>query len=99
MKTALLLAGLSSEEPTTVIEAGLNEGPYGAHARTPAFPSISTAIPPPIAPSPCSRGIGKRDFIPGDFSSAAFWIVAAAVPAFLRIQARELGSTPPGRDC
>ena len=77
VKTALLLAGLSAEEPTTVIEPLPTRDHTErmlAHLGIPLYLDGRSIT---IAPSKKPRG-GEWT-IPGDFSSAAFWIVAAAI--------------------
>ena len=77
VKTALLLAGLSSDEPTTVIEPLASRDHTErmlAHLGIPLYIDGHSIT---MAPSKPLRG-GEWT-IPGDFSSAAFWIVAAAV--------------------
>lgn len=77
VKTALLLAGLGSEEPTTVIEPLATRNHTErmlAHLGVPLYFDGHSIT---IAPSKPLKG-GEWT-IPGDFSSAAFWIVAAAI--------------------
>ena len=77
VKTALLLAGLGAEEPTTVIEPLATRNHTErmlAHLGIPLYFEGNSIT---IAPSRPLKG-GEWT-IPGDFSSAAFWIVAAAI--------------------
>ncbi|NLK19641.1 MAG: 3-phosphoshikimate 1-carboxyvinyltransferase [Synergistaceae bacterium] len=77
VKTALLLAGLSTDEPTTVIEPLKSRDHTERMLTHLGIPLYMDGNSITIAPSrPLSGGEWT---IPGDFSSAAFWIVAAAI--------------------
>lgn len=77
VKTALLLAGLSSDEPTTVMEPHPTRDHTErmlAHLGVPFYMDGRSITMAPSRPLK-----GGEWTIPGDFSSAAFWIVAAAI--------------------
>ena len=77
VKTALLLAGLSTDEPTTVIEPLKSRDHTERMLGHLGIPLYLDGAGITMAPSrPVSGGEWT---IPGDFSSAAFWIVAAAI--------------------
>ena len=77
VKTAILLAGLGADEPTTVIEPLPTRNHTErmlAHLGVPLYidgSAITIATSRPLK--------GGEWTIPGDFSSAAFWMVAAAI--------------------
>lgn len=77
VKTALLLSGLSASEPTTVLE------PLATRDHTErllAFLGIPcTRRGNAVTVFPCGEISGARWRIPGDFSAAAFWLVAASI--------------------
>ena len=77
VKTALLLAGLSSDEPTTVIEPHPTRDHTERMLSHLGVPFYMDGRSITMAPSKPLKG-GEWT-IPGDFSSAAFWIVAAAI--------------------
>ncbi len=77
VKTALFLAGLSSEEPTTIIEPVSTRDHTERMLGHLGIPLYLDGHSITMAPSRAPRG--SEWTIPGDFSSAAFWIVAAAV--------------------
>lgn len=92
VKTALLLAGISSEEPTTVIEplaARDHTERMLAHLGVPLYIDGHSIT---IAPSRSLKG-GEWT-IPGDFSSAAFWMVAAAILPDSSVTLRGVGLNP-----
>ncbi len=77
VKTAILLAGLGADEPTTVVEPLPTRNHTErmlAHLGAALYLDGGAIT---IAPSRPLKG-GEWT-IPGDFSSAAFWIVAAAI--------------------
>lgn len=97
VKTCLMLAALAADRPTTLIEPSLSRdhsermlASQGVAVRT--FTSASGAaleiIPPTQPLSPL------RMKIPGDFSAAAFLLVAALVTAGSDITLRNIGLNP-----
>ncbi|NBQ21881.1 MAG: 3-phosphoshikimate 1-carboxyvinyltransferase, partial [Synechococcaceae bacterium WB6_3B_236] len=79
VKSALLLAGLSAEGPTTVIEPALSRDHSERMLR--AFGADLVSEPeasggPRVLITPGARLQGQRVVVPGDISSAAFWLVA-----------------------
>jgi 3-phosphoshikimate 1-carboxyvinyltransferase len=92
IKSAVLLAGLHADGITTVSEAA----PTRDHTER-AFRTFGAAVEGSngrIAVSGGQRLGGRRLRIPGDFSSAAFWMVAAAVLPGSRVQLDEIGLNP-----
>lgn len=91
VKSALLLAGLSAEGETTVVEsaasrdhtermlAGLGASVLRGHRRV----SVRPGLP-----------VGGDIEIPGDLSSAAFWLVAAAACPGAELRLRRVGINP-----
>jgi 3-phosphoshikimate 1-carboxyvinyltransferase len=101
VKTCLLLAGLAADSPTTLIEPGPSRDhtermlrAMGVSIRVEAGPndmphgSTLTMMPPdkPLQPLQMS--------LPGDFSSAAFLIVAALITPGSEVLVREVGLNP-----
>jgi len=92
VKTALLLSGLSASEPTTVIEPL----PTRDHTeRLFAFLGIPcTRRDNAVTVFPCGEIPGGRWRIPGDFSAAAFWLVAAALRPGSEVRIARCGLNP-----
>jgi 3-phosphoshikimate 1-carboxyvinyltransferase len=95
VKSAILLAGLTAEGPTTVIEPALSRDhsermlrAFGADLRQ-AGPD-GTAVT--VEPGPSLRG--QPVVVPGDISSAAFWLVAAAVTPGADLTVENVGLNP-----
>ncbi len=106
VKSAILLAGLFAEGTTTVIETALSRD----HTeRMFDYYLIKSQTKASYENKPCGRGELKerkisvqggqvpesRDFhVPGDISSAAFWLVAAAAQRGSRLLVKEVGLNP-----
>lgn len=100
VKTALLLAALAARGPTTLLEPGPSRDhserllahlgvriEAGAVGKT-GYPASITLHPPRLPLPPL------RLRLPGDISSAAFLIVAAAITPGSRITLRQVGLNP-----
>lgn len=92
VKSAVLLAGLRAAGPTTVIEPA----PSRDHTeRLLAAMGVSVAVDgPSVTVTPPARLRPVSLTVPGDFSSAAFWLVAALVHPNARITVRGVGLNP-----
>ena len=105
MKSCLLLAGLLAEGPTSVVEAHPTRDhtermlrAAGAEVRTEnagtpvtihgALPARRVTVEPARALEPGTITV------PGDFSSAAFWIVAAAIVRGSEVRLEGVGINP-----
>jgi 3-phosphoshikimate 1-carboxyvinyltransferase len=97
VKSALLLAGLSASGITTVIEPHLSRdhsermlGAFGAdlvcNTQAPDGPSVLLR--------PGQRLRGQSVVVPGDISSAAFWLVAAAITPGSDLTVKNVGLNP-----
>ena len=95
VKSAILLAGLTAEGPTTVIEPALSRdhsermlrafgadlevgGPGGTH----------------VTVTPGAQLRGQAVVVPGDISSAAFWLVAGAITPGADLTVENVGLNP-----
>ncbi|MEZ4600524.1 MAG: 3-phosphoshikimate 1-carboxyvinyltransferase [Syntrophotaleaceae bacterium] len=92
IKSALLLAGLYAEGETTVREPHLSRDHsermltyFGADVRP--FPGGVTIAGGPVLE-------GREVFVPGDISSAAFFLVAALITAGSELLIRQVGINP-----
>ena len=92
VKSAILLAGLHAEGETSVSEPAATRD--HTERALEAF-----GVPPAL--SPCTvRIVGRRPLrpqalaVPGDFSSAAYWLVAAAALPGSRIEVEDVGLNP-----
>ncbi len=92
VKSAILLAGLQAEGRTTVREPG----PSRDHTEVllPAFGVGIDRQPGMVALEGPARLTATRVVVPGDFSSAAFFIVAALVAGEGPVQIRGVGVNP-----
>ncbi len=92
VKSALLLAGLSAEGPTTVVE------PVPTRDHTERMLSfLGTRVArrgEEVTVEPGSKMQGREIEIPGDFSSAAFFLVAAAIVPGSSVTIRRVGLNP-----
>jgi 3-phosphoshikimate 1-carboxyvinyltransferase len=95
VKSAILLAGLSAEGPTTVIEPAQSRDhsermlrAFGAQLAV-GGPSLTEVIV-----TPGSRLTGQSVVVPGDISSAAFWLVAAAITPGAELTVENVGLNP-----
>jgi len=92
VKSAVLLAALHAEGTTSVTEPAQTrdhtERALAAFGWSPLIDGLTVAV------SGGGRATGRRLAIPGDFSSAAFWMVAAAALPGSRVEIREVGLNP-----
>ena len=97
VKSALLLAGLSAEGPTTVIEPALSRDHSERMLR--AFGADLVSEPeasdgPRVLITPGARLQGQRVVVPGDISSAAFWLVAGLLVPGADLLLENVGLNP-----
>jgi 3-phosphoshikimate 1-carboxyvinyltransferase len=92
VKSAILLAGLHAEGTTSVTEPARTRdhterafAAFGIEART---EGLTTSVHGP------QQGTGRSLKVPGDFSSAAFWMVAAAALPGSEVVLEEVGLNP-----
>ena len=92
VKSAVLLAGLHAEGTTSVLEPAATRdhteralAAFGGHADVDGLKVSVTGG---------QRLRGQRLVVPGDFSSAAFWLVAAAALPGSRIDIEDVGLNP-----
>lgn len=95
VKSALLLAALTAEGPTTVIEPALSRDHSERMLR--AFGADLEVIGPAgtevrVRPGAVLRG--QSVVVPGDISSAAFWLVAAAITPGSELTIENVGLNP-----
>ncbi|MFM7067192.1 MAG: 3-phosphoshikimate 1-carboxyvinyltransferase [Gammaproteobacteria bacterium] len=96
VKSALLLAGLYADAPTTVIEHAVTRDhtermlrAFGAEVfTTVAGPTRTVVLSPPAGLRAC------RLEVPGDISSAAFFLVAGSIAATGSLLVRNVGLNP-----
>lgn len=92
VKSAVLLAGLHAEGTTSITEpAQTRDHTERALA---AFGFDVGAAGHTISVTGGHRAAGQRLSVPGDFSSAAFWMVAAAALPGSRIEIEDVGLNP-----
>jgi 3-phosphoshikimate 1-carboxyvinyltransferase len=92
VKSAVLLAGLHAEGVTTVVEPASTRD-HTERALT-AFGGQVGVTGLSISVAGGQRLLGQKLAVPGDFSSAAFWLVAAAAIPGSRIEIDHLGLNP-----
>jgi 3-phosphoshikimate 1-carboxyvinyltransferase len=93
VKSALLLAGLSASGPTTVVEPMATRDHTERLLRAMGTDVATTADGVVIRPS--HQPLRPIDLsVPGDFSSAAFWMAAAALRPGWSVTIREVGLNP-----
>src|SRR5882724_6550544 len=92
VKSAVLLAGLHAEGTTSVVEPAATRdhteralAAFGGHASVQGLTVSVTGG---------QRLQGQQLYVPGDFSSAAFWLVAAAALPGSRIDIDDVGLNP-----
>jgi 3-phosphoshikimate 1-carboxyvinyltransferase len=92
VKSAVLLAGLHAEGTTSVTEPA----PTRDHTERAlvAFGGSATVLGPTISVAGGQRLFGQSLAVPGDFSSAAFWLVAAAALPGSSIEIEGVGLNP-----
>jgi len=93
VKSALLFAGLSASGPTTVVE------PVGTRDHTErllrAMGTDVSVTADGLVVRPSQQPLRPIDLsVPGDFSSAAFWMAAAALRPDWSVTIREVGLNP-----
>ncbi|MGB5133633.1 MAG: 3-phosphoshikimate 1-carboxyvinyltransferase [Prochlorococcaceae cyanobacterium] len=95
VKSAILLAGLTASGPTTVIEPALSRDhsermlrAFGARVEV-GGPGLTQVR---LTPGHDLRG--QSVVVPGDISSAAFWLVAAAVTPGAELTVENVGLNP-----
>jgi 3-phosphoshikimate 1-carboxyvinyltransferase len=92
VKSAVLLAGLHADGETTVREPAATrdhtERALAAFGGTVVVDGLTVGV------RGGQRLIGRRLDVPGDFSSAAFWLVAAAAQPGSRVEIDDVGLNP-----
>jgi 3-phosphoshikimate 1-carboxyvinyltransferase len=92
VKSAVLLAGLHADGTTTVREAAATRD-HTERAIT-AFGGRVSAVGTMVSVSGGQRLHGRPLTVPGDFSSAAFWMAAAAALPGSRVEIEDVGLNP-----
>lgn len=95
VKSALLLAALSAEGATTVIEPAQSRDHSERMLR--AFGAqlvVSGAERTTVTVTPGASLRGQSVVVPGDISSAAFWLVAAAITPGAELTVENVGLNP-----
>jgi 3-phosphoshikimate 1-carboxyvinyltransferase len=92
VKSAVLLAGLHAEGTTSVLEpAATRDHTERALA---AFGGRADVDGLKVSVTGGQRLQGRSLYVPGDFSSAAFWLVAAAALPGSRVEIEDVGLNP-----
>ncbi len=92
VKSAVLLAGLHADGTTSVLEpAATRDHTERALVVFGGAVSVNRLT---VSLSGGQRLVGQRLSVPGDFSSAAFWLVAAAAIPGSRIEIQQVGLNP-----
>ncbi|MFM7634963.1 MAG: 3-phosphoshikimate 1-carboxyvinyltransferase [Cyanobacteriota bacterium] len=95
VKSALLLAALTAEGPTTVIEPAQSRDHSERMLR--AFGAqleVGGAERTRVTVTPGSTLLGQSVVVPGDISSAAFWLVAGAITPGADLTVENVGLNP-----
>jgi 3-phosphoshikimate 1-carboxyvinyltransferase len=92
VKTALLLAGLSASESTTVAECGVTRDHTEIMLDFLGIPHERNGKA--VTVYPCTEVPGATWKIPGDFSAASFWIVGAALASVDGLDIKDTGINP-----
>ena len=92
VKSAVLLAGLHADGTTSVIEPAATRD-HTERALT-AFGGTVTVDGMTVSVTGGQRLLGQTLSVPGDFSSAAFWLVGAAALPGSRIEIEGVGLNP-----
>jgi 3-phosphoshikimate 1-carboxyvinyltransferase len=95
VKSALLLAALTAEGPTTVIEPAQSRDHSERMLR--AFGAdlvVAGRGGTEVTVTPGARLTGQEVIVPGDISSAAFWLVAAAITPGAELVVENVGLNP-----
>ena len=95
VKSAILLAGLTATGPTTVIEPARSRDHSERMLRAfGASLSIGGPADTQVTLQPATRLLGQHVEVPGDISSAAFWLVAAAITPGSDLTVENVGLNP-----
>jgi 3-phosphoshikimate 1-carboxyvinyltransferase len=92
VKSAVLLAGLHADGTTSVTEPAATRDHTERAVR--AFGGLVTVDGRTVSVSGGQRFVARSLSVPGDFSSAAFWFVAAAAMPGSRIEIEAVGLNP-----
>jgi 3-phosphoshikimate 1-carboxyvinyltransferase len=92
VKSALLLAGLYAEGETTIREPHLSRDHSERMLR--AFGADLTSFDGGVTLSPGARLTGREVIVPGDISSAAFYLVAGLITPNSELLIRNVGINP-----
>ena len=92
VKTALLLAGLWADGPVTVEEPALSRD--HTERMLASFGARLAAAPGRVSITPGGRLTGQPVAVPGDISSAAFFLVAGAMLPEAQITMKNVGVNP-----
>ena len=92
VKTALLLAGLWADGPVTVEEPALSRD--HTERMLAGFGARLDVAPGRVTIHPGGRLVGQPIAVPGDISSAAFFLVAAAIVRDAEVTIRHVGANP-----
>jgi len=91
LKSCILLAGLFGEQPTIVIE----KIPSRDHTERLLGLTVTEADHKRMISASLDDEIPAQNYkIPGDFSSAAFWLVAGAIHPDARLELKNVGLNP-----
>ena len=94
VKSALLLAALTAEGPTTVIEPTLSRDHSERMLRAFGAQLVSNPLAPEVHLQPGHQLHGQRVVVPGDISSAAFWLVAGLLTPGTELILENVGLNP-----
>ncbi len=92
VKSALLLAGLYADGETTVIEPALSRNHTELMLK--AFGAEVSSEGATARVKPCDELFGQMVVVPGDISSAAYFMVAAAITPDSEITMKNVGLNP-----
>jgi 3-phosphoshikimate 1-carboxyvinyltransferase len=105
VKSAILLAGLAASGPTTIVEP-VPTRDHSERLLIAMGADLRVSFPPPVAGEgqgggpiaelrPSHRALRSIDLaVPGDFSSAAFWMAAAAMRPGWSVRIQDVGLNP-----
>lgn len=92
VKSCVLLAGLYGDRPTTVIEPTLSRDHTERMLR--AFGAKVTSIGASAKVEPCSELYAQEIIVPGDISSAAYWIAAGLIVPDSELLIKNVNTNP-----
>lgn len=92
IKSALLLAGLYADGPTSIIEPTLSRNHTELMLKS--FGATITSQNATARILPCEKLYGQQILIPGDISSAAYFIAAAMIVPNSEVLLRNVGINP-----